>query len=201
MYVVDWWCVIWWWILCVTLQISDWQVWGVCVMIILQIHKNKKEPNNENLVKPITSFFYSSHSMIPIEHHSYNVDRSGWRNLILHEMFFFNDVLHHWWFSFVIVFFCDIFKWFLKYIYIYCKPTMAFHFKYKNIFHWKMVNLLFLLFFMSAWNENVHLALGVIVFYDLKMKEMFFLLNRFWKFENYWIKNLFGKDHAWNWLF
>jgi hypothetical protein len=32
---------------------------------------------------------------------------------------------------------------------------------------------------MFAWNENAHLTLGVSVFYDLKMKEMFFLLNRF----------------------
>jgi hypothetical protein len=88
MYLVDWQCVIWWWILCVTLQISDRQVWGVCLMIILQIHKNDKEPNNENLVRSIMSFFYLSPSMIPIEHHSYNVDRFGWRNLILHEMFF-----------------------------------------------------------------------------------------------------------------
>jgi hypothetical protein len=96
MYLVDWRCVIWWWILCVTLQISDWQVWGVCVMIILQIHKNEKEPNNENLVRPIMSFFYLSPSMIPIKHRSYNIDRFEWKNLILHEMFFFNDVLHHW---------------------------------------------------------------------------------------------------------
>jgi hypothetical protein len=46
-------------------------------MIILQIHKNEKEPKNENLVRPIMSFFYLSRSMIPIEHHSYIVDRYG----------------------------------------------------------------------------------------------------------------------------
>lgn len=124
MYLVDWQCVIWWWILCVTLQISDRQVWGVCVMIMLQIHKNEKEPNNENLVKPIMSFFYLSPSMIPIQHHSYNVDRFGWRNLILHEFIFLNDVLHHWWFSFVIVFSWH-FQMILKKNSISCKPTMA----------------------------------------------------------------------------
>jgi hypothetical protein len=46
-------------------------------MIILQIHKNEKEPNNENLIRPIVSFFYLLPSMIPIEHCSYNVDRFG----------------------------------------------------------------------------------------------------------------------------
>jgi hypothetical protein len=65
-------------------------------MIILQIHKNEKEPNNENLVRPIMSFFYLSPSMILIKHRSYNIDRFEWKDLILHEMFFFNDVLHHW---------------------------------------------------------------------------------------------------------
>jgi cytochrome b len=46
---------------------------------------------------------------------------------------------------------------------------MAIHFRYKKLFHWKVIKLLFWIFFMSTWNENVHLALGVSVFYDLKM--------------------------------